>query len=88
VICCNEASLRNFPQSLHLKDHEICRPCIAKHIQVKILDHGEMDIGCPDGDCVEVLGYNEVKQHCVQSTFNLYQSLQFALTAVGMNNFS
>lgn len=88
MFCCNDASLHNFPQSLHLKDHDICSPCIAKYIRIKILDHGEMDIDCPDGDCVEQLGYDEVKRYCIQSTFIMYHPLHFTLTSVDMINFS
>ena len=88
-LCCCESSLGNFPQSLHLKDHDICRSCIAKYIKIKILDRGELDLPCPDGGCGELLEYGEVKMYCVQSTFVMYQPLrQFPLTSVSdMINF-
>jgi hypothetical protein len=35
VIWCNDLSLSNFPQKIHLQEHNVCRECWAKYLHVK-----------------------------------------------------
>jgi len=68
-LCCVDFHLEFFPRSLHLRGHDICKRCIRKYLQITILEHSEIDIRCPAGTCIDFLAYDEVKQHCVKSTF-------------------
>ena len=87
MLCCESRLLEEFPQSMHMSNHEICALCVAKYLRVKILIRGIVTIPCPAEQCGVVLEYNEIKEHSGVVGFAKYIPLLLLLTRDTTNFF-
>ena len=62
MLCCELMSpIKKYPNSPHLRGHNICKPCVTTYLKGKILDDGVVKINCPAANCGAQLRYEEIK---------------------------
>lgn len=77
----------DYPQSMHVAEHSICKKCVENYIGTKILQQGVLKIRCPSDDCAIILQYDEIKEYGSQAAFHRYYCMLFDLL-VGTTNSS
>ena len=77
----------DYPQSMHVAGHSICKNCMKKYIGTKILRQGDLKIQCPSDDCAIILQYDEIREYGSNAAFRLSYCKLFHLL-VGTTNSS
>jgi hypothetical protein len=68
--CHARVSWQNFPNQGHMSQHNVCKICIERFLEIKILDERAFEIQCPVKDCLSFIDYHEIKASTKHAVFN------------------
>jgi len=70
LVCFRESPFKDFPQTMHVAEHDICKICVEQHLETRILKEALTVIPCPAESCSAHLEYDVVKAYAKEKVFN------------------